>query len=130
MKEEFTVNKPHIVSEFTQMLFKSLEKTTNSNSSESSTDSSKTYYVVDEESLKECLIRLGCLVQERERSNFEQYTLFYETLLRQQHQLLYNRERECRSLKSLLDQKCDEINAEVECQMADTCYDLIMGSLL
>lgn len=122
MKEEFTINKPHIVNEFTQMLYNMMKQ----NSSDLSNNKS---YSVNEDDLKACLIRLGTMVQEREKSNFEQYTLFYETLLRQQHQLLYNRERECRSIKSILDQKVEEINVEVQCQMADTCYDLIMGKL-
>lgn len=125
MKEEFTVNKPHIVHDFTDMLFRSVQETDQGLSSSSS--STSRVYTINEEDLKACLVRLGNLVQERERFNFEQYTLFYETLLRQQHQLLYNRERECRSLKSILDKKSDEINVEVQCQMADTCYDLIMG---
>lgn len=123
MKEEFTVNKPHIVHDFTEMLFRSMHENENSSGG---VGVSRTYSI-NQEDLKACLIRLGNLVQERERFNFEQYTLFYEALLRQQHQLLYNRERECRSLKSILDKKSDEINVEVQCQMADTCYDLIMG---
>lgn len=133
MKEEFTVNKPHIVQEFNDMLFRDMHESTQADTDGAgSTSSTKTppstrTYTINEEDLKACLVRLGNLVQERERFNFEQYTLFYETLLRQQHQLLYNRERECRSLKSLLDKKSDEINVEVQCHMADTCYDLIMG---
>lgn len=143
MKEDFTVNKPHIVDKFTSMLFQALrEKQETPESKPTSNpdlDSSGNQqprqerpprvFTVNEEELKACLVHLGNLVQERERFNFEQYTLFYETLLRQQHQLLYNRERECRSLKSILDKKSDEINVEVQCQMADTCYDLIMGIL-
>lgn len=133
MKEEFTVNKPHIVQEFNDMLFRAMHESTPdvASTTEGSISSAKTAptrtLTINEEDLKACLVRLGNLVQERERFNFEQYTLFYETLLRQQHQLLYNRERECRSLKSLLDKKSDEINVEVQCHMADTCYDLIMG---
>ena len=136
MKEEFTVNKPHIVQEFNDMLFRAMHEQappidSSNTDGAGSTSSTKTpstrIYTINEEDLKACLVRLGNLVQERERFNFEQYTLFYETLLRQQHQLLYNRERECRSLKSLLDKKSDEINVEVQCHMADTCYDLIMG---
>ena len=66
------------------------------------------------------------MIQERERSNFEQYTIFYENILRQQHQLLYNREREVKSLKNLIEAKNSEINVEVQCQMADACYEIIM----
>jgi hypothetical protein len=93
-----------------------------------STSRKQAVYLIKEDDLKVSLIRLGTLIQERERSNFEQYTMFYENLLRQQHQLLYNREREVRSLKSILDGKIFEINVEVQCQMADACYDLILGN--
>jgi hypothetical protein len=67
------------------------------------------------------------MIQEREKSNFEQYLMFYENLLRQQHHLLYTKEREIKSLKQLLENKIAEINVEVQCQMADVVYDLIMG---
>ena len=67
------------------------------------------------------------MIQEREKSNFEQYAMFYENLMRQQHQLLYTREREIKSMKTVVESKIAEINVEVQCQMADAVYDLIMG---
>ena len=120
MKEEFTINKPHIANDFTKLLFSFVkENTTN-----------ETVYNIREIDLKNCLIRLGTMIQEREKSNFEQYTIFYENLMRQQHNQLYRKEREIVSLKNLLESKTAEINVEVQCQMADLCYDLIMGFLL
>lgn len=131
MKEEFTINKSSILDRFMQMFFslaeqQQVEKEHNSNSSLNSAKKSSVY-VIKEDDLTKSLKFLGSLVQEREKSNFEQYTMFYENMLRQQHQLLYNREREVRSIKSILDNKIAEINVEVQCQMADTCYDLILG---
>lgn len=122
MKEEFTINKPQIANDFIQMLYGVLK-------AEPSQEISKLEqitYKINEADLKECLIKLGNMIQERERSNFEQYTMFYENLLRQHHQMLYAREREIKSVKDELNAKSNEINVEVQCQMADTCYDLIM----
>lgn len=121
MKEEFTINKPHIANEFTRML---LSVTT---ASQNESNDKEITYTISENQLKQCLNRLGGMIQEREKSNFEQYTMFYENLLRQHHQLLYAREREVKSVRDNLDNKIAEINVEVQCQMADACYDLIMG---
>lgn len=123
MKEEFTINKPHIANEFAQSFFnlaKSEEiKVGNGNET-------RLVYSIDELNLKDCLTRLGTLIQEREKSNYEQYALYYENLLRQQHQQLYNKEREIVSLKDKIEAKKNEMNIEVECQMADVCYEIIM----
>jgi len=125
MKEEFTINKPHIANDFTRQLFVYFKT---SNAVSDSKNQNETVYSIREEDLKNCLIRLGNMIQEREKSNFEQYAMFYENLLRQQHQLLYTKEREIKSLKQLLENKIAEINVEVQCQMADVVYDLIMGN--
>lgn len=121
MKEEFTINKPHIANEFTQMFFGMAQP-----EEKMIENRNCIFYTISEDDIKNCLIRLGGLVQERERSNFEQYTLFYENILRQQHQLLYSREREIQSMKDAIENKTSELNVEVQCQMADVCYDLIM----
>ncbi len=126
MKEEFTINKPHIANDFTRQLFVFF-KTNEAPLSNSKNDQNETVYSIKAEDLKNCLIRLGNMIQEREKSNFEQYGMFYENLLRQQHQLLYSKEREIKALKQLIENKTAEINVEVQCQMADVVYDLIMG---
>lgn len=121
MKEEFTINKPHIANEFFQS-FLNLAK-----SEKIKVDNeTRLVYTIDEACLKDCLTRLGTLVQEREKSNYEQYAMFYENLLRQQHQQLYIKEREIMSLKDKIEAKKNEMNIEVECQMADICYEIIM----
>ena len=125
MKEEFTINKPHIANEFSSQLFNILEPDPSQSFKQSS---SNTIYILKEKDLKKCLLNLGNMVQERERSNFEQYTMFYENLLRGQHQLLYNREREIELLKDNLEKQQASINVEIQTQMADACYDLIMGT--
>ncbi|CAF1036407.1 unnamed protein product [Brachionus calyciflorus] len=117
MKEEFTLNKPHIADEFFKMFFNLARRDETGN---------EKFYKISQEDIKNCLIRLGNLIQEREKSNYEQYAMFYENLLRQQHQLLYNKEREVKSMQDKIENKKKEINVEVQCQMADICYDIIM----
>mgnify|MGYP001810306578 CR=1 FL=1 len=152
MKEEFTINKPHIAEDFSRLLFNALklnepssslpiqaQSTTSVNTATTSQSSNINQqqqqkpiasYTINEADLKDCLTKLGGWIQERERSNFEQYTMFYENLLRQHHQFLYYREREVLSLSSQLEQRTAEMNVEVQCEMADACYDLIMGLLI
>jgi hypothetical protein len=120
MKEEFTINKPHIANDFTQLFF---------NFAREENSGKDTVYSIRDKDIKSILIRLGTMIQEREKSNFEQYTMFYENLLRQQHQLLFKREREIVSLKNTIEVKSAEVNVEVQCQMADLTYDLVMGNL-
>jgi hypothetical protein len=124
MKEEFTINKPHIANEFTKLLF---SHAIENESSENTLNNKEVLYSIKESDLKKCLNQLGNQIQEREKSNFEQYTMFYENLLRQQHNLLYKKEREVVSIRNTLENKTAEVNIEVQCQMADLCYDLIMG---
>ncbi|XP_017555415.2 uncharacterized protein si:ch73-242m19.1 isoform X3 [Pygocentrus nattereri] len=49
--------------------------------------------------LQECVTELGCAVMARERSNFLLYSQFYEQLLQQQGQLLYQREQDVKELE-------------------------------
>ncbi len=123
MKEEFTINKPHVCQEFSSRLYEVLEPDTNQTFKQSA---SNMVYTVKEKDLKKCLNELGNQIMERERHNFEQYTMFYENLLRQQHTLLYSREREVVSLRDSLERQQASINVEVQAQMADACFDLIM----
>jgi hypothetical protein len=54
------------------------------------------------------------MIQERERYNYEQYALFYENLLRNNHQLLYAKEREIIYMKNAIESQKSEINVEVQ----------------
>jgi hypothetical protein len=119
MKEEFTLNKPHMVETFISDLYAA------ANHSEVSGEKVLT---ITENELKDCLIKLGISVQDREKSNYEQYTMFYENLLRQKCQRIYSNERQIQSLKDVIQQKVNELDVEVKCQMTEACYDLIMGN--
>jgi len=123
MKEEFTINKPYICQEFSSRLYEILEPDSTQTFKQSA---SNMVYTVKEKDLKKCLNELGNQIMEREKHNFEQYTMFYENLLRQQHTLLYSREREIASLKDNLERQQESINVEIQTQMADACFDLIM----
>ncbi|KAI4884589.1 hypothetical protein NFI96_034543 [Prochilodus magdalenae] len=50
--------------------------------------------------LQECVAELGCAVMARERSSFLLYSQFYEQLLQQQGQLLYQREQDVKELEA------------------------------
>jgi hypothetical protein len=123
VKEEFTINKPHIANDFTRMFFSVVKTAEQPNGGEE-------IHSIKDSDLKKCLTKLGDMIQERERSNFEQYTVFYENLLRHQHQLMYFNERQIKSLQDNLEKKSAEIRVEVQCQMADICYELIMGIII
>jgi hypothetical protein len=122
MKEEFTIHRSHVADKFSQLLYSSMKAV-----DMHSDQTSEPIYTISESTLVNCLSKLGSMLLERERSNYEQYTMYYENMLRQHHQLLYSREREILALKNGLQSKTDEMEIEVKCQMTEACYDLIMG---
>ncbi|KAM9316636.1 uncharacterized protein PAF06_007690 [Gastrophryne carolinensis] len=81
MKANFSPARPQIVENFVQQLM--------SNNKDSSTE-----VTFRKEHLEHCLTTLACDIMMRERSNFEAYSMFYENLLQQEHQLLYQKEQE------------------------------------
>ena len=48
---------------------------------------------ISKEDLNSALSQLAGAIMRRERSNFESYSMFYENLLRQHHQMLYQKEQ-------------------------------------
>lgn len=48
---------------------------------------------VSQDALQRCLAQLGCSLLERERRSFLFYSQFYEQILQQETQLLYQREQ-------------------------------------
>ncbi|CAK6966026.1 uncharacterized protein si:ch73-242m19.1 [Scomber scombrus] len=60
--------------------------------------------------LQQCLTHLGCSVTERERRSFLLYSQFYEQILQQQTQLLYQREQD---LKNCNDSQASNCHKEV-----------------
>ncbi|KAK9411480.1 coiled coil domain-containing protein [Crotalus adamanteus] len=81
MQEMFSVTRPEIVVSFIQRLMEDHQEI-------------NAEIIFQKDHLKKCLTSLACDVMARERSNYETYSMFYENLLRQQHQLLYQKEQE------------------------------------
>ncbi|XP_043398700.1 uncharacterized protein LOC102942958 isoform X1 [Chelonia mydas] len=81
MQENFSVVRPQIVETFVQRLMENYQE-------------SDVEIMFKKSHLQSCLTALGCDIMARERSNFETYSMFYENLLQQEHQLLYQKEQE------------------------------------
>ncbi|KAM5163890.1 uncharacterized protein ACMZJ9_006474 [Mantella aurantiaca] len=108
IKENFFPDRPQIVEEFVQQLM-------------SEHQGNSTELTFRKEHLEQCLTSLACNITVRERSNFEAYSMFYENLLQQEHQLLYQKEQEM--LAVTREQKRNENELF---QTADISYDLIV----
>ncbi|XP_026522286.1 uncharacterized protein LOC113411444 [Notechis scutatus] len=81
MQEMFSVTRPEIVESFIQRLMEDHQEI-------------NAEIIFQKDHFKKCLTSLACDAMARERSNFETYSMFYENLLRRQHQLLYKKEQE------------------------------------
>uniref|UniRef100_A0A8C6VCT6 Uncharacterized protein n=1 Tax=Naja naja TaxID=35670 RepID=A0A8C6VCT6_NAJNA len=81
MQEMFSVPRPEIVESFIQRLMEDHQEI-------------NAEIIFQKDHFKKCLTSLACDAMARERSNFETYSMFYENLLRRQHQLLYKKEQE------------------------------------
>uniref|UniRef100_A0A670ZBC3 Coiled-coil domain containing 162 n=1 Tax=Pseudonaja textilis TaxID=8673 RepID=A0A670ZBC3_PSETE len=80
MQEMFSVTRPEIVESFIQRLMEDHQEI-------------NAEIIFQKDHFKKCLTSLACDAMARERSNFETYSMFYENLLRRQHQLLYKKEQ-------------------------------------
>ncbi|XP_064412378.1 coiled-coil domain-containing protein 162 [Latimeria chalumnae] len=86
MKENFSSVRPQIIENFVQKLMERHQDT-------------KEEITFRKDHLHKCLTSLACDVMARERSNFETYSMFYEHVLRQEHQLLYQKEQEMKAME-------------------------------
>ena len=82
INERFTIAKPQIAEDFAWYLMEVGDHQ----------DQDKTLTLTYEQ-LNIALSTLATTIMTRERSNYENYSMFYENLLRQHHQLLYQREQ-------------------------------------
>ncbi|CAH2252244.1 Hypothetical predicted protein [Pelobates cultripes] len=108
MKENFSPVRPQIVEHFVQKLM-------------SEQQDSNSQVTFNKDHLEACLTSLACDIMAREQSNFESYSMFYENLLQQKHQLLYQKEQELLELHG--DQKEVETNYS---KTAELSHDLII----
>ncbi|XP_054846477.1 coiled-coil domain-containing protein 162-like [Eublepharis macularius] len=108
MQENFSVARPEIVESFIQRLMENHQET-------------DAEIIIGKDHLQRCLTALGCDIMARERSNFETYSMFYENILQQQQQLLYQKEQEIHATED------KGGNAELGLsQVADLSHEMIM----
>ncbi|XP_069830917.1 uncharacterized protein [Dendropsophus ebraccatus] len=107
MKENFSPGRPQIVEKFVQLLM-------------SEHRGNSTEVTFSQEHLNHCVTSLACDIMAREQTNFESYSMFYENLLQQEHQLLYQKEQE------LLANKREQKKTETDLNEKDMSHDLII----
>ncbi|XP_064604712.1 uncharacterized protein LOC135469969 isoform X2 [Liolophura sinensis] len=113
MKESYTITRPHIAENFAQALMSDCLET------EEDITISKAH-------LNTCLTELAQRVMAREKLNYESYTMYYETLLKANHNLLYQKEQEMKQLQDQVKSAVHNVTVEVQCQMADQAHDILM----
>eukprot|EP00064_Thunnus_orientalis_P010332 superscaffoldBa00001395_g10358 len=86
VKYSLSPERPQIVESFIQQLMEGAEE-------------AEGQLRVSVDHLQQCLTHLGCSVAERERGSFLLYSQFYEQILQQQTQLLYQREQDLKNRK-------------------------------
>ncbi|XP_076818582.1 uncharacterized protein LOC143464598 isoform X1 [Clavelina lepadiformis] len=114
MRENFTVSRPHLVEDFLQKLM-------------SDCDTNNGNIIMSASHLNSCMSKLATAVMQRERENYESYTLYYENLLHHHHHLLYMKELEMKAIRSKqgLKQGGDS-SVESQFQLADRSHELIL----
>ena len=81
IKEQFTLIRPHIAEQFSEKLASIAEQTTD------------TTVTLRREDLTRSLAWLGDSLMEREKRNFETYSMFYENILKHKTRLLFKTEQ-------------------------------------
>ncbi|XP_070834995.1 coiled-coil domain-containing protein 162-like isoform X2 [Chaetodon trifascialis] len=97
LKHSLSPERPQIVEAFIQQLMEGAEE-------------AEGQVRVSQVRLQQCLTHLGCSLMERERCSFLLYSQFYERILQQETQLLYEREQD---LKNLQDSDTSSSHIEV-----------------
>ena len=80
INERLMIPKPHVAEDFSRTLHNMAER-----------DGDKVIFT--SEQLNSTLAGLANAVMGREKGNYENYSMYYENLLRQNHQMLYQREQ-------------------------------------
>ncbi|XP_068750634.1 uncharacterized protein [Montipora capricornis] len=113
MKENCTISKPHLVENFLQYLM----------SEHTEKDDRLTF---TKEHLDNCLVKLASETMLRERNCFESYAMYYENLLRHQHQLLYIKEQEIKQHLDTIEANSSATIVDVHCQLADRSHEQLL----
>ncbi|CAH3180891.1 unnamed protein product [Porites lobata] len=113
MKENCTIAKPHLVENFIQDLM-----------SEHTNKGDNVTFTKDH--LDKCLVKLASETMLRERNCFESYAMYYENLLRHQHQLLYIKEQEIKQHLDTIEANSSATIVDVHCQLADRSHEQLL----
>lgn len=142
MKETLTVQRPALVDEFLENLMDGARE-----------DSEKKTITFDMDHLNKIIQNIAIGVMRMQREAYEKsvflpilfasyereffyscipqcilsYAMYYENLLKNQHMLLYAREREVSSLREQLKQKELETEINVHFQMSEQAHNLLLG---
>ncbi|KAJ8047613.1 hypothetical protein HOLleu_06655 [Holothuria leucospilota] len=113
INERPVIPKPHIAEDFSRVLLGCCRE-----------DGEK--MILTREDLNKSLASLASVIMLRERSSYENYSMFYENLLRQHHQLLYQKEQEIKYLQRACAEASSVSLVDVQCQLADRSHELIL----
>ncbi|VDK35139.1 unnamed protein product [Taenia asiatica] len=115
MKESLTVQRPALVDEVLQNLLDGARE-----------DKVRKTMTFDTEHLNKFIQTVTIGVMRMQREAYENYAMYYENLLKNQHMLLYAREREVVSLREQLKQKESETEVNVQFQMSEQAHNLLL----
>ncbi|EUB56864.1 Transmembrane protein [Echinococcus granulosus] len=115
MKESLTVQRPALVDEVLENLLDGARE-----------DTVKKTITFDTEHLNKFIQNVTIGVMRMQREAYENYAMYYENLLKNQHMLLYAREREVASLREQLKQKELETEVNVQFQMSEQAHNLLL----
>ncbi|THD24003.1 Transmembrane protein [Fasciola hepatica] len=115
MKEAMSFKRPALADEFIVDLMSNMQLDERSNQ-----------YSISKDKLNEVLQTMAISVMRVQRESYENYSMYYENLLKNQHSLLYAREREIEALKESLKQKDLETSVTVQFQMSEQAHNLLL----
>uniref|UniRef100_A0A5K3ERZ5 DUF4549 domain-containing protein n=2 Tax=Mesocestoides corti TaxID=53468 RepID=A0A5K3ERZ5_MESCO len=115
MKESLTVQRPALVEEFLSNLMDGALE-----------DREKKTITFDIDHINKVLQNMSIGVMRMQREAYENYAMYYENLIKNQHSLLYAKEREVVGLKEQLKQKELETEVNVQFQMSEQAHNLIL----
>ncbi|XP_041457909.1 uncharacterized protein LOC121410103 isoform X2 [Lytechinus variegatus] len=113
INERLMIPKPHVADDFSRTLHNMAQR-----------EGDKVFFTSDQ--LNSALTGLANAVMTREKGNYENYSMYYENLLRQHHQLLYQREQEIKHLQQAYDDIQTAAVVDIQCQLADRSHDLLL----
>ncbi|XP_063721033.1 uncharacterized protein LOC134847758 isoform X3 [Symsagittifera roscoffensis] len=114
IKEQFTLIRPHIAEQFSEKLASIAEQTTD------------TTVTLRREDLTRSLAWLGDSLMEREKRNFETYSMFYENILKHKTRLLFKTEQDKKQLIESMKDFHRNSAVDSQCRLAAECYSLLM----